>query len=78
MTLELIAEDAYEFEQTPRVVEDRGASCAAVHGVAKRQTQLSYWTTPTAKKVVHPRGWQMPFLQEEAWQIQETERQPYG
>ena len=42
MTLELIAEDAYEFEQTPRVVENRGASCAAVYGVAKRQTQLSY------------------------------------
>ena len=38
MTLELIAEDAYEFEQTPRVVEDRGASCAAVHGVTKNQT----------------------------------------
>ena len=25
-------------------VEDRGARCAAVHGVAKSQTQLSDWT----------------------------------
>ena len=38
MTLELIAEDAYEFEQTPRVVEDRGASWATAHGVAKSWT----------------------------------------
>ena len=41
MTLELIAEDAYEFEQTPRVVEDRGASCAAVPWGGKDQTGLS-------------------------------------
>ena len=26
-------------------VEDRGAWCAAVHGVAKSRTQLSDWTT---------------------------------
>ena len=29
------------------VVEDRGAWCATVHGVAKRWTQLSNWTTTT-------------------------------
>ena len=27
------------------ILEDRGAWCAAVHGVAKNQTQLSNWTT---------------------------------
>ena len=27
------------------IVEDRGAWCAAVHGVAKNQTQLSDWAT---------------------------------
>ena len=35
----------HEFEQTPRDVEDRGCWRAAVHGVAKSQTQLSGWTT---------------------------------
>ena len=29
------------------IVEDRGAWCATVHGVAKNQTQLSNWTTMT-------------------------------
>ena len=32
----------HEFEQTPQeTVEDRGAWHAAVHGVAKSQTQIS-------------------------------------
>ena len=35
----------HEFEQTPEMVKDRGAWCAAVHEVAKSWTQLSDWTT---------------------------------
>ena len=35
----------HEFEQTQEIVKDRGAWCAAVHGVARSPTQLSYWTT---------------------------------
>ena len=31
----------HEFEQTPEMVKDRGAWCAAVHEVAKSWTQLS-------------------------------------
>ena len=34
----------HEFEQTPKIVEDRGARHAAVHGVANSQTRLSNWT----------------------------------
>ena len=33
------------------MVEDRGAWCAAVHGVAKSQTQLSNWTRTTNKYI---------------------------
>ena len=33
-----------EFEQAPGVVMDREAWHAAVHGVAKSRTQLSYFT----------------------------------
>ena len=34
------------------VVKDRGAWCAAVHGVAKSQTWLSNWTTPFTQDTV--------------------------
>ena len=45
--------NGHEFKQTPmmvkshygKMVQDREACCAAVHGVAKSQTQLSVWTT---------------------------------
>ena len=33
------------------IVEDRGAWCATVKGVAKSQTRLSDWTTTTKKSV---------------------------
>ena len=35
----------HEFEQAPGMVKDREAWHAAVHGVAKSQTQLSDWMT---------------------------------
>ena len=34
--------NGHEFEQTPGIVKDRKAWCAAVHGVTKRWTLLSY------------------------------------
>ena len=36
--------DGHEFEQAPGVVMNRGAWCAAVHGVTKGQTRPSNWT----------------------------------
>ena len=43
----------HEFEQTLEIVEDRGAWCAVVHGVAKSQTRRSDWTTTTTKLIVN-------------------------
>ena len=36
--------DGHEFEQAPGVGDDREAWHAALHGIAKSQTQLSNWT----------------------------------
>ena len=37
--------NGHELEQTPGMVRDRDAWCAAVHGIMKSQTQLNDWTT---------------------------------
>ena len=39
-----------EFEQTPKMVKEREAWHAAVHGVMKSQGQLSNWTTITSQR----------------------------
>ena len=39
--------NGHEFEQSPGDMKGREAQCAAVHGFAKRQTQLSDGTTTT-------------------------------
>ena len=36
------------------IVKDRGAWCAAVHGVTKKWTQASDWTTVTIAKIIFP------------------------
>ena len=42
--------DGHEFEQARELVMDREAWRTAVHGVAKRRTRLSHWTTAAQHK----------------------------
>ena len=44
--------NGHESGQTQEMVEDRGAFCAAVHGVPKSQTQLGDWTTTTRHSMI--------------------------
>ena len=45
--------DGHEFEKAPGVGEGQGETwCATVHGVAKSQTWLSYWTTTIFAKII--------------------------
>ena len=37
--------NGHEFEETPGIMKDKEAWCAAFHGAAKIWTQLGYWTT---------------------------------
>ena len=45
--------NGHEFEQAQKIVKDREAWCATVHGVAKSWTWLSDWTTPKKLFCIH-------------------------
>ena len=43
----------HEFEQAPGVGDGQGSWCAAVHGVAKSQTQMNAWTELECRMSTH-------------------------
>ena len=61
--------NGHRFEQALGVGDGQGSLCAAVHGVAKSQTQLSSWTELNKKKINKIGG---PSKWDQAWSV------PYG